>query len=1149
MRALCISLVIVICSTVAGFGQSEWENISGNNPTNDNTVSKLLFYKGKVIALHEYLGYSTSDDLGDTWISGDGEIPNQYKISDIQFIDTTLYVTTGTNRIYVSADSGATFSEIIAPAAPFNLIRAWDRLIITKTFGSASWKSDTSSTWTDYQPVFGHFVKQGIFWNDTLFTSGSNSGAAVFFYSVDTMKTFVEQRNVGFPNALAITGKFINYKGRLLLTSATDYISIVYERIGGKWVTAYTNTEFENNPVRLYQQEDELFAVAANGLFKLDDETQTWNRLASWQVSSPRQVFSSMYVDGTTLISTAIPGYQYEPKMPQVLKSADGVTFTPVISPLGFRNNKYNMMYNDTLWVFTASDGHHFSADGGKQWIPARFNRQGGNMTPYDVTPSDTGFYAVLRDAISTTSNTTQLVEYSRDFQQRRTIQNSTYHRTISQINGTYYVTKTAELLKSTDTLKTFTSIKPAGTLPNKAISRGDTILAGNLVSYNNGTSFSVLFTGSAFSTTLGKPIFTTIVDTSFVAATESSQEGGAGVFVVKNNSNYIKIMSKEDLGGVLANQLIADGTRLFVVTERAIFFTGNLGQLVEKVAEIPTQDLNSGARIQYVNFHENTLYISRTDGLFSLDVSAYQDKPFVQLMGIENVDAYDTSRTGSFIDVRGRVLTRGNTAIAYAEVIDGSAKSEKITINELDAYPVFRIKGLGQLSFYSIRVNAIIGNDTIKSEPIYTRTAQYRFWERATSDTLQISFSDAAQLSDGRLVAVGSHKVAVSDDLGKSWTGIPESPSHLSRIVAMNGDTLLAGSTSGGFVHSFDRGETWKQVSNPRYVTGGNFLIYKMAYSAEHHVVTAVYGEREQATNNASYIIISKDGGRTWDNITAQRGLPHNRLVRSMASDPDGNLYFGIEGEEKDTVLYRSIDGAETFKGVFVDSVFDSGVNDIKWHDNKMHIITEIGIYNSENGMDFRYWGTFSNSKVLVPLSDEEYITAFAKDRRYNPLSRQVTYLERKNQERLNIVYGFNQNTSIYFNDLKRFERNDSMMVIAFTGDGIWTYRTTQNLNVSIDDDAEFANKPEDFILLKNYPNPFNPSTTIHYQLPANARVQLTVYDVLGRQVAVLVNGQLQSAGRYDVRFDASRLASGVYVYQLRAGEHVKTGKMMLIK
>ena len=86
------------------------------------------------------------------------------------------------------------------------------------------------------------------------------------------------------------------------------------------------------------------------------------------------------------------------------------------------------------------------------------------------------------------------------------------------------------------------------------------------------------------------------------------------------------------------------------------------------------------------------------------------------------------------------------------------------------------------------------------------------------------------------------------------------------------------------------------------------------------------------------------------------------------------------------------------------------------------------------------------------------------------------------------------------------------------------------------------------EYALEQNYPNPFNPTTTIRYSLRDLGRVSLRVYDVMGREVMVLVDG-VQGAGEYSVVVDATGLSSGVYVYQLRAGGYVFTRKMMLVK
>ena len=85
-------------------------------------------------------------------------------------------------------------------------------------------------------------------------------------------------------------------------------------------------------------------------------------------------------------------------------------------------------------------------------------------------------------------------------------------------------------------------------------------------------------------------------------------------------------------------------------------------------------------------------------------------------------------------------------------------------------------------------------------------------------------------------------------------------------------------------------------------------------------------------------------------------------------------------------------------------------------------------------------------------------------------------------------------------------------------------------------------------FSLEQNYPNPFNPSTTINYTLAESSPVTIKVYDVLGSEVATLVN-TTQEAGKHNITFDASKLASGLYIYTLNAGSFTSSKKMMLLK
>ena len=117
----------------------------------------------------------------------------------------------------------------------------------------------------------------------------------------------------------------------------------------------------------------------------------------------------------------------------------------------------------------------------------------------------------------------------------------------------------------------------------------------------------------------------------------------------------------------------------------------------------------------------------------------------------------------------------------------------------------------------------------------------------------------------------------------------------------------------------------------------------------------------------------------------------------------------------------------------------------------------------------------------------------------------------------------------------------------------GSFKYRLKQ---IDFDGSFEYSNEievavdftPKEFVLYQNYPNPFNPKTVISYQLPVTSNVTLKVYDVLGNEVATLVNEEKQP-GVYEVEVDASNLTSGIYFYQLKAGSLIQTKKMVLMR
>lgn len=105
--------------------------------------------------------------------------------------------------------------------------------------------------------------------------------------------------------------------------------------------------------------------------------------------------------------------------------------------------------------------------------------------------------------------------------------------------------------------------------------------------------------------------------------------------------------------------------------------------------------------------------------------------------------------------------------------------------------------------------------------------------------------------------------------------------------------------------------------------------------------------------------------------------------------------------------------------------------------------------------------------------------------------------------------------------------------------------------LKVSADNKEQlldFKGNPDKFELNQNYPNPFNPSTQLSYDLKTDGNVKLTVFNLVGQSVRVLVDG-FQTAGYYEVTFDANDLPAGIYLYKLQVGDYSSVRRMTLVK
>ncbi len=286
--------------------------------------------------------------------------------------------------------------------------------------------------------------------------------------------------------------------------------------------------------------------------------------------------------------------------------------------------------------------------------------------------------------------------------------------------------------------------------------------------------------------------------------------------------------------------------------------------------------------------------------------------------------------------------------------------------------------------------------------------------------------------------------------------------------------------------------GGTWTKVNAAAFpnavydfdVTPGGSLIYASLYGTTSGQRLRVY-----------------DGG-TWYERSA--GISAGIGIRRITTHPanDNIAYAVVLHNTTGEKVYKTLD-----KGISWTNISGNMPNvpctDIVPHpanNNLLYLSTEAGCYRSTNaGVNWQKWSNGMPQSAIVT--------------------------ELKTIDSLSI--------------------NSKYYVVAATyGRSIWTREVSGDDPVGISQN----NQPVLFSLSQNYPNPFNPVTRIKYSLPDNMNINITVYDVSGKEVSVLVN-EFKYAGNYEASFDAANFASGVYFYKIKAGDFADVKKMTLLK
>ncbi len=245
-----------------------------------------------------------------------------------------------------------------------------------------------------------------------------------------------------------------------------------------------------------------------------------------------------------------------------------------------------------------------------------------------------------------------------------------------------------------------------------------------------------------------------------------------------------------------------------------------------------------------------------------------------------------------------------------------------------------------------------------------------------------------------------------------------------------------------------------------------------------------------------------------------------------------------------------------------YMDVVKDTLINNESWFVVELNILNQL-VYNSRmflridttTGQIIRYWEEFNNEYPFYNLAAEVGDTIY-----YPPDLTQPYYILADESE-----VPFWDTLKVTRSYIEEFPCSCGHLLVKGIGLGhlnFWEFGGAEDrlkgavidgvvygdttFVVNIDDQR--VSLPTEFKLFQNYPNPFNPSTVISWQSPVQSHQTLKVYDMLGKEVATLVDEE-RPAGKYEVTFDASGLASGVYVYELRAGDFIRRNKMMYLK
>jgi len=387
------------------------------------------------------------------------------------------------------------------------------------------------------------------------------------------------------------------------------------------------------------------------------------------------------------------------------------------------------------------------------------------------------------------------------------------------------------------------------------------------------------------------------------------------------------------------------------------------------------------------------------------------------------------------------------------------------------------------------------------------------------TTDFNDMDFVDA---NNGYAVSSGGGIIKTTD--GTNWVtaNSPFGTSGVWAVKVFSAQKVIAVGASAKAFMTTDGGTSWTALT-----TGIPGTFFAMKFLNNNFGIIAGYNTPNPVASKTT------DGGTTWIPLTFPSDYDGNSLWAIgfkdesifWLGDINGNVYYTLNGGSSWTRSKKVTSNTIFSISIVGDHMWMSGAGGtiIKGFSNPF-IPVELVSFNS----------TVSGNKVNLSWKTATEVNNSGFE------------IERKIAETNWIKIGFvkgqgstTESSSYSFIDSPNKNRKISYRLKQIDFDGSYEYSGVVEADLSI---------PLEFALAQNYPNPFNPATTINYSLANRSKVDLKVYNILGKQVVSLVN-EMQDAGNYSVKFDASKLSSGVYFYELNAGSFSAKKKMILVK